>query len=176
MVWFLGALSRLNGSAAPAPPPATPAFNPRFPMPVIMAAQAAQAKWKVPACTQLAQWAIESGYGAHSPGNNPFGMKPRSGQSDPCQMLATTEWSQARGYYKVDQPFRVFPSIGAAFDVHAQLIATAPVYSQAMAALPDVNTFIDRMAAHYATDPAYAGKIKSMIATNNLSQYDQVNP
>jgi len=176
MAWFMGALSFLNGSKSPPASAKVPAFNPRFPTPVVMAAQDAQTKWRVPVCTQLAQWAIESGYGAHSPGNNPFGMKPRAGKSDPCQMLATTEWSKAKGYYKVDQPFRVFPSIGAAFDAHAQLIATAPVYSQAMAALPDVNTFIDRMAAHYATDPAYAGKLKSMIATNNLSQYDQVNP
>jgi flagellum-specific peptidoglycan hydrolase FlgJ len=70
----------------------------------------------------------------------------------------------------------VFPSVAAAFDAHAELIATAPVYSQAMAALPDVNAFIDRMAAHYATDPTYSNKLKSMIATNNLSQYDEVKP
>lgn len=174
MAIFMGALSWLNGSKSPVAPAKVPTFNPRFPTPVIMAAQAAQAKWRVPACTQLAQWAIESGYGAHSPGNNPFGMKPRAGHSDPCQMLATTEWSQAKGYYKVDQPFRTFTTVAAAFDAHAELIATAPVYAPAMAALPAVNAFIDRMAAHYATDPAYASKLKAMIATNNLTQYDEV--
>ena len=139
---------------------------------VIACAQASQRKWKVPASVQIAQYGIESGWGAHCPGNNPFGMKPRKGMNDPAQLLWTTEWSKAKGYYKVQQPFRTFPSLALAFDAHAQLIAQAPVYSQAMAALPDVDRFIDLMAAHYATDPMYAHKVKGIIASNNLHQLD----
>lgn len=139
---------------------------------VIAAARAAEARYGVPASTQIAQWKLESGNGAHSPGNNPFGMKPRRGKNDPQQLLCTTEWSKARGYYKVQQPFRLFPSLAAAFEAHAELIAGAKVYAEAMAALPNVSLFIDRMAAHYATDPAYGVKIKSLIVSSGLSQFD----
>lgn len=141
---------------------------------VIAGAVAACRKWRVPASTQAAQWSIESGNGAHSPGCNPFGMKPRAGMSDPQQMLWTTEWSKARGYYRVQQPFRVFPTIAAAFDAHAELIATAKVYAPAMAALPDVGTFIDRMAARYATDPLYARKLTATIAARGFAQLDRI--
>lgn len=147
----------------------------QIPDDIAEAAKSSQRKWGVPAAVSLAQWRIESGNGTHSPGNNPFGMKPRKGMNDPQQMLMTTEWSKARGYYKVPQPFRVFPSVAAAFDAHAELLATAPVYASAFAALPDVDGFIDRLAAHYATDPLYASKIKSMIRQSDLAQYDEVS-
>lgn len=146
----------------------------QIPADIAAAAKSSQRKWGVPASVSLAQWRIESGNGTHSPGNNPFGMKPRKGMNDAQQMLMTTEWSKARGYYKAPQPFRVFPSVAAAFDAHAELLATAPVYASAMAALPDRDEYIDRLAAHYATDPLYASKIKSMIRHSGLARYDEV--
>jgi flagellum-specific peptidoglycan hydrolase FlgJ len=135
-------------------------------------AQNAQRKWGMPASVQAAQFGIESGWGAHAPGNNPFGMKPRKGMNDPQQLLWTTEWSRLRGYYRTQQPFRIFPSVAAAFDAHAELVATAPVYAPAMKALPDVDAFIDRLAPRYAADPMYAGKLKALIAANNLHRLD----
>lgn len=146
-----------------------------IPSTVIAAARAAMARRHVPASVSLAQWAIESGWGAHAPGNNPFGMKPRKGKSDPCQNLKTLEWDKtAKAYVSCMQPFRTFPSIADAFLAHAELIATAPVYAEAMAALPNRDLFIDRMAAHYATDPLYAGKVKGLIKSTGLAQYDQL--
>lgn len=142
------------------------------PSDVIAAAQEAQGKYRVPAAVSIAQWAIESGWGHHSPGNNCFGMKCRAGHNDAQQMLMTTEHSPARGYYHVAQPFRAFASLADAFNAHAELLATAPVYAKAMAALPDVPTFIDRMAAHYATDPLYSAKIKAIIAGSKLGQFN----
>lgn len=140
---------------------------------VASAAQAAERKWKIPGSVSLAQWAIESGWGAHSPGNNPFGMKPRAGKNDPQQMLMTTEWSKDRGYYKVPQPFRVFASIAAAFDAHAELLATAPIYAAARALLPKVKAFVEALAPHYATDPLYASKIEAVMGGSaNLYAYN----
>lgn len=136
------------------------------------AAQKAQQHWRVPASVSLAQAIIESGWGVHAPGCNLFGMKCRVGKNDPSQMLSTTEWSKARGYYKVPQAFRVFPTIADAFAAHAQLLATAPVYAPAFAKLPDRNAFIQLMAARYASDPQYAAKLEAMIAQSNLGQYD----
>jgi flagellum-specific peptidoglycan hydrolase FlgJ len=146
-----------------------------IPPDVIAAARAASQKWGVPASVQLAQWAIESGWGAHAPGNNPFGMKPRAGKNDPQQLLWTKEWSKLRGkLIDVQQPFRKFPSIAAAFDAHGALIATARVYAPAMAKLPDLTAFIDLMAARYATDPTYAMKLKSFVAAQGLTRFDAI--
>ncbi|WP_242183058.1 glucosaminidase domain-containing protein [Sphingomonas sp. CARO-RG-8B-R24-01] len=139
----------------------------------IAGARAAQTRTGIPASVSLAQYVIESGWGAHAPGNNPFGMKPRKGMNDPQQLLWTTEWSALRrAFVKVQQPFRVFPSIAAAFEAHAELISTAKVYAPAMAALPNVVTFIERMAARYATDPLYASKLQSLIASAGLRKFD----
>jgi flagellum-specific peptidoglycan hydrolase FlgJ len=157
----------MTSALAPAPSRAS------APPEAVLAAKAAMKKWRVPASVQLAQWKLESGNGAHSPGNNPFGMKPRKGMGDPCQMLATTEWSALRRrFVPCQQPFRTFPTIAAAFDAHAELLATAKAYAPAMAALPSRDAFIDRMAARYATDPAYAAKLKAIISSAGLALYD----
>uniref|UniRef100_UPI0035C949C8 glucosaminidase domain-containing protein n=1 Tax=uncultured Sphingomonas sp. TaxID=158754 RepID=UPI0035C949C8 len=144
------------------------------PQSAVDAARLSMAKWRVPASVSLAQWAIESGWGAHSPGNNPFGMKPRKGMNDPQQMLATMEWSPLRRkLVPAQQPFRIFPSIAAAFDAHAALIATAKVYAPAFAALPDRDLFIARMAPRYATDPQYAAKLGAIIRGSDLGRFDK---
>jgi flagellum-specific peptidoglycan hydrolase FlgJ len=138
---------------------------------VIAAARAAMAKWRVPASVSLAQWALESGWGAHSPGNNPFGIKAMAGY--PTQRFATHE---AVGGRLVPEllTFAAFDSMAQAFDVHARLIATAPVYRPAMAALPDRTRFIAAMAPHYATDPKYGAKIADVIAFAHLDSFDGV--
>ena len=138
---------------------------------VIAAARHAQAKWGVPASVSLAQFGLESGWGAHAPGNNPFGIKAL--KDLPVQHLATTEVCHGRVVH-CEQPFAAFPSITDAFDVHAKLLATAPVYAAAMRALPSVEAFVRAMAAHYATDPQYAAKIMAVIRSGNLTQYDKV--
>lgn len=147
---------------------------PNIPSAVSEGAKKAQAETRVPASVSIAQWALESGWGAHAPGNNPFGMKPRKGKSDPQQLLWTTEWSRTKGYYKVQQPFRTFPTLADAFVAHALLISTAPVYKPAMGSLPDKDAFIDKMALRYATDPQYSKKIKSIIKQNSLERFDSV--
>jgi flagellum-specific peptidoglycan hydrolase FlgJ len=139
------------------------------PADIIAAARAAQAKWKVPASVQLAQWALESGWGAHSPGNNPFGIKALAGYQ--TQTLMTTEFVHG-AYEKVPQTFAAFASVADAFDVHAKLLATSHYYTPAMAALPNVALFVQRMACHYATDPHYADRVLAVIKGSNLGQYD----
>jgi len=136
---------------------------------IVVAAKGAQAKYKVPASVSIAQWILESGWGAHSPGNNCFGIKRLPGYN--IQTLMTTEF-YGGAYHKVPQVFAAFPSIAAAFEVHAKLLAQSHTYAPAMAALPDLGAFVQRMAAHYATDPAYGMKILNLIKSNNLSKYD----
>jgi flagellum-specific peptidoglycan hydrolase FlgJ len=132
-------------------------------------AQAAMHKWRLPASSQIGQWAIESQWGAKSPGNNPFGIKHMVGFPD--QHFLTHEVIHGRRVEQ-DLVFAKFPSITAAFDAHARLIATRPQYAHAMAALPDLHAFIAQLAPVYATDPNYAKTLLAVIRDNNLEQYD----
>jgi flagellum-specific peptidoglycan hydrolase FlgJ len=139
------------------------------PSEVIAAARAAQAKYKVPASVSIAQWALESGWGHHSPGCNPFGIKHMAGYPD--QHFLTHEVVHG-AQIECEQTFAVFSTLTQAFEAHAALIATRPVYAAAMAVLPDLVKFLTLMGHHYATDPAYAAKLTSIIHGANLTQYD----
>jgi flagellum-specific peptidoglycan hydrolase FlgJ len=141
-----------------------------FPADVIAAAQASAAKWRVPASVSLAQWAIESAWGAHAPGNNPFGIKAMPGY--PVQVFATHEVIHGH-VMPCEQRFAAFADLAQAFDCHARLIASAPVYAGAMCALPQVPQFVTLMAAHYATAPNYAATIMAVIGQHDLTRYDR---
>lgn len=140
-----------------------------IPNDIVDAARAAQEKWHVPASVSIAQWALESGWGAHSPGNNCFGIKAMSGYK--TQTLATHEVVHGHTV-ATTASFAKFDDIAQAFEVHAKLIASAPVYRDAMSALPNLAKFVQLMSAHYATDPLYSRKIMSIINAHDLDQYD----
>ena len=144
---------------------------------VIAAARAAQSKWKVPASVSLAQWALESGWGrALSGRNNPFGMKCPCGPDGvfhlPHTIVRTREEDRYGHSYYINAAFRDFDSIAEAFDLHAQLLATAPVYASAMAALPSLTGFIAKMAPRYATAHDYADMLWRIINGSDLTRYD----
>lgn len=139
------------------------------PATIIAAAQDAQRKWRIPASISIAQWALESGWGAHSPGNNPFGIKGMAGYD--TQTLTTHEF--VHGHMQLcKQVFTKFDDLAQAFDCHAKLLATSSFYSPAMAMLPDITAFASKMGARYATDPLYAAKMLAVIHGSRLTQYD----
>jgi hypothetical protein len=154
---------------APLQEPRTLADHP-IPPAVVAAARAAAQQWTIPASVSLAQWALESGWGAHMPGNNPFGIKAMPGH--PVQTFATHECIHGH-LVPCEQRFAAFASLDQAFDCHARLLATAPVYHAAFAALPDTRQFVALMAPHYATAPDYAAKILAVIDSAGLERYDQ---
>jgi len=137
---------------------------------IVAAAQAAQRATGVPASVSIAQYGLESGWGRHMPpgSNNPFGIKAFHGGGVEAR---TAEVADGRAVTET-QPFAVFASVAEAFAAHARLIATDRRYAPAMAALPDIGRFVRAMAAHYATDPAYAGKVLAIIAGDDLARYD----
>jgi len=137
---------------------------------VIAAAQAAQKATRVPASVSIAQYGLESGWGQHMPPgtNNPFGIKAFYGND---VMSQTTEVINGKVVHE-EQPFAVYDNIADAFIAHANLIATSPVYANAMNQLPNLPMFVAIMAHHYATDPQYAPKIMEIIRDGNLTQYD----
>lgn len=140
---------------------------------IIAAAKTAHAKYKIPASVSIAQWAVESGWGKHMPpgSNNPFGMKVRSGRNDPYVEVPTREVIKGKSVV-IMAKFRKFASITDAFMAKGELLSTAPVYAKAFAKLPDREAFIGAFAPIYATDPNYAKTLRSIIASNKLTQYD----
>lgn len=139
---------------------------------VIMAAQSAQKKYRVPSSVTIAQYGLESGWGAHIPDNsfNPFGIKANDGE--PFVRVLTHEVISGKTV-QVYAKFRAYTDLIEAFNDHARLLATAPVYSIAMSLLPDVSAFVTEMARHYATDPNYAKELLNIIQGDNLRIYDE---
>ena len=140
---------------------------------VIVAARAAQAKWHIPASISIAQYAVESGWGAHMPpgSNNPFGIKALPGQE--CVSVSTREVDKYGRDYYINAAFRKFASIAEAFDEHGQLLAQAGAYAKARACLPNANDFADALTGVYATDPHYGDTLKAVMWGSKLHQYDE---
>lgn len=142
-----------------------------FPSADIAAAQAAMRQYKVPASVTLAQWALESAYGRAMPtgSNNPFGIK--AGANDPYVLAHTHEVYHGRSV-AITARFRKFPTLAAAFEYHAQLIASHPVYKHVMEHVASPNEFAEALTGVYATDPSYGSKLIAIMHAHNLYQYD----
>lgn len=108
------------------------------------------------ALLSISQWADESGWGYHQPGNNPFGIKAVPGQAYTRKM--TVEYFQGVKTY-VPQDFAAYPDLAAAFDAHGKLITTgtyfAPAWQRFLAEPEDFPGFVNGIAEHYATYPGY---------------------
>ena len=141
-----------------------------IPPDIIAAAQAAQRMY--PTCLaslSIAQWAVESAWGAKSPGNNPFGIKHMVGYPD--QTFHTHEEIHGQ-MVPEDLVFAAFPTITDAFTAHAALIATRAQYAPAIALLPDVDAYVTALAHVYATASNYTSVLLSIIHGHDLTQYD----
>ena len=143
----------------------------RVPPDVVDAAIASKQRWSVPASVTLAQWAVESAWGAAMPpdSNNPFGIKAVGDQ--PAVESPTREVIGGESI-TVTAKFRRFASISDAFDWHGRLLATSPPYGPAMAEKSDPDAFADALTGVYATDPAYGATLKYVIRTYNFVIYD----
>lgn len=151
-------------------------------------AEKAERKTGVPALFALAQSALESGWGKHTPGNMLFGIKVGSGKNyggwtGDKQLLTTTEYSGSPsasfpyiypGYptktasgkwkYKVKSYFRAYPSPAHAIIDWAGLLTVASRYAPALKYRDDPYRFAEEVArAGYATDPSYAAKVKKIM-------------
>ena len=143
---------------------------------VIVAARAAQAKWHIPASVSIAQYAVESGWGAHMPpgSNNPFGIKALPGQE--CVSVSTREVDKYGRDYYINAAFRKFASLAEAFDEHGRLLSQAGAYAKARTMLPNANAFAEALTGVYATDPHYGATLQSVMRGSNLYQYDGAIP
>ena len=141
------------------------------PAEIIAAAQGAAKLWGVPASVTLAQWALESGWGAHMPpgSNNPFGIKALPGQPF---VIADTREFEGGHWMSVPQDFRAFDSVGQAFASHARLLALGGPYATARLYEKDPARFADALTGVYATDPHYGTLLHTIMQGSDLYQYD----
>jgi hypothetical protein len=143
-----------------------------LPPPVIEAAVASNEHWRVPAAVTLAQWAIESAWGAAMPvdSNNPFGIKAVGSQ--PSVDTVTHEVING-ATVEITAKFRKFDSLTQAFDEHGKLLATSPAYAPAMQQVQNPDAFADALTGVYATDPEYGMKLRWVMQNYKLTTYDK---
>src|SRR5215471_4365783 len=154
-----------------APQPSVGHFG-KVPTEVADAAVASRRRWTVPASVTVAQWAVESAWGASMPpgSNNPFGIKAVGDQ--PAVESPTREVIKGESI-TISARFRMFDSLSQAFDEHGRLLATAPVYKDAMKQADNPEGFADALPGVYATAPNYGFTLKWVMQNYGLSQYDR---
>lgn len=137
----------------------------------------------ISAIAQLAQGALESGWGDICPGNMLFGIKDTDGVNGNEQLLTTTEYSRSANAkfpniisvtpvvrngqkwfkYKIKDYFRKYPTPKESFIDHANFFIKNGIYANALKVKSDPYKFIDAIAlAGYATAPGYATELKSI--------------
>jgi flagellum-specific peptidoglycan hydrolase FlgJ len=144
----------------------------QVPNDIVLAAQAAQRKWNVPASITIAQWMLESGHGKKMPAGskNPFGIKAVKGQ--PFVSAPTKEQAKDGRMISIIAPFRKFDSVDEAFDLHGKLLATNHHYASAREHAGDPNSYARALTGTYASDSKYGGLLISLMRQHNLYQYD----
>ena len=155
-----------------------------------MAAVQCEQETQVPCELTIAQWALESGWGEHAPGNNCFGIKEVPGLGS--QLLITkevftledvTDWlhrkegrtavaislpdPQGKRTYECRDLFAVFPNLSHCFSYRAIHLLSRGVYSNLLGTYKinkDLISYIKGVSVIYATDVNYYSKIQSLIS------------
>ncbi len=117
----------------------------------------------------LAQAALETGWGRYSistaagaDSHNLFGIKAGSDWHGNTTDIVTHEYVDGERVRQVDR-FRVYDSYADAFADHGRLLSENPRYAGVMSA-PDAHSAARALqASGYATDPAYAEKLISVM-------------
>lgn len=116
--------------------------------------------------------ALETGWGKHvievSEGrssNNLFGIKSTNQHSNSTVFANTTEYIDGKKL-TLEQPFRTYATAAESVGDFADFIRSNPRYENALLTAHDAQNFIDQIHhAGYATDPDYAAKVKSVLAS-----------
>ncbi len=139
---------------------------------ILNAAVLSRQHWRVPASVSLAQWAVESAWGAAMPpgSNNPFGIKALAGQDGVDS--GTTEFVAGQPV-TMRARFRRFPSLDDAFDVHGKLLGTGTPYIPAMQLVADPEAFANALTGVYATDPKYGYTLTWVMDHYGFRKFDQ---
>lgn len=122
-----------------------------------------QKEFNLPAIAIVAQSALETGYGAHAPGNMFFGIKAGSSWKGKKQLLWTKEEINGK-LVSVQAWFRAYDSPLDSLRDYANLIVSNPRYKNALNKADDPVGYISALkAGGYATDSQYVSKITTII-------------
>ena len=139
------------------------------------AARAAAQELGVDPKVLVAQAAVESGWGrsvAHlSDGrssHNLFGIKADERWNGQRTVVSTLEYQDGIPVRRQD-PFRAYGSFSDSFADYAHFLRSNPRYQAALNQASDPDAFLSGLqAAGYATDPAYAHKVASVLHGDTL--------
>lgn len=120
----------------------------------------------------LAQAALETGWGQHTPkhedgrdSHNYFGIKAGSSWGGETVTRATLEFRDGVAV-RENHKFRSYPSISAAFSDYSALLSGNDRYAAALNNKDDVGAFGRGLSeGGYATDPEYADKLEKLVAS-----------
>lgn len=138
-------------------------------------AEKAAADLNVNSDVLLAQAALETGWGRHvihtRHGDNSFNLfNIKAGESwggDKVN-VQTLEYTQGVAHQE-RADFRRYNNYAESFADYVRLLQTNPRYQQALAAGQDAGSYAEELQkAGYATDPAYAEKIKNILASEPM--------
>lgn len=126
---------------------------------------------KIPASFTVAEAALESGWGAHAPGFNLFGIKADPSWSGPVTIQNTREFLDG-AWAMVQAKFRAYTDWLGSISDHARFLLAIPRYGPAFAFTDGCDFAVAVQKAGYATDPDYANKIVAIIHAHNLQTLD----
>ena len=116
--------------------------------------------------------ALETGWGAHTPGdgdlvsNNYFGIKADSRWQGPAVNSDTLEFSNGV-FNKLSQSFRAYQNLGDSFNDFAEFLLGNERYTKALEFAHDAKQFLHEIQkAGYATDPRYAEKVLNVLSND----------
>ncbi len=125
-----------------------------------------------PAQLLIAQWAVESQWGAKPAGHaNYFGIK-KAARHAMCCTVATREVLHGESKM-MDLEFADYPSLADSCQDYAWLITQGGPYKAAWAKYQttrDLHALIAAVAGTYATDPQYAALVSLIADQTNVAQ------
>jgi flagellar protein FlgJ len=124
----------------------------------------------------LAQAALETGWGRHvmpgpdgQPSYNLFGIKADRSWDGRLVHTNTLEYQDGVAV-RTRAAFRAYSSFTESFQDYVVFLRENPRYQRALAAAGDPESFVEELhRAGYATDPAYAAKLKNILAGEDLA-------
>ena len=124
----------------------------------------------------LAQSALETGWGKHimkdqagRSSYNMFGIKASHGWQGETVNVQTVEYEQGVAQ-KRQATFRAYDSYEESFNDYVQFLKQNPRYAETLSSVDSNEAFVKGLQkAGYATDPAYANKIMSILGRDQLS-------
>lgn len=133
-------------------------------------AQAVQDKYKIPMAFALAQSALESSWGAKTPGNNFFGIRVSKGWKGKSVAITTHEVVNGKSELQKGQAFRAYDSATDSFLDWGNFLTVNPRYAKAFTikgSFGDVG-YIKAFAAEvakagYSTNPQYFDFLSKVI-------------